>query len=90
MLVALMVLLCNFSYAQRPIYIAFLWHMHQPIYWPGESVVQTINSNRYPFSVADVFNSRTGPYTSWPNNAVRNGHNARLANFGASVSFSGS
>ena len=34
-----------------PIQIAFLWHMHQPVYWPGESVNQTITANRYPFSV---------------------------------------
>ncbi|CAG0987283.1 Alpha-amylase [Anaerolineae bacterium] len=73
-----------------PIYIAFLWHMHQPIYWPYESVVTTINNNRYPFSVLNVFNDRTGPYNDWPKNAVQSGINAGLGNFGAQVSFSGS
>lgn len=73
-----------------PIYIAFLWHMHQPIYWPYESVVTTINNNRYPFSVLNVFNDRTGPYNDWPKNAVQAGINAGLGNFGAQVSFSGS
>ena len=73
-----------------PIYIAFLWHMHQPIYWPGESVNQTINQNRYPFAVQTIFTDRTGPYTDWPKNAVQKGISAGLPNFGAQVSFSGS
>lgn len=73
-----------------PIYIAFLWHMHQPIYWPYESIIQTESNNRYPFSVIDVHNQRTGPYTSWPKNAVQKLINANLPNAGAQVSFSGS
>ncbi len=73
-----------------PIYIAFLWHMHQPIYWPYESIIQTEQNNRYPFSVVDIHNQRTGPYTSWPKNAVQKGINANLPHFGAQVSFSGS
>ncbi|NOX18094.1 MAG: T9SS type A sorting domain-containing protein [Chlorobi bacterium] len=73
-----------------PIYIAFLWHMHQPIYWPYESVIETINNNRYSYSVYDVFVSRTGPYTDWPKNAVMKGINAGFPNFGSQVSFSGS
>lgn len=73
-----------------PIYIAFLWHMHQPIYWPYESVIQTDANNRYPFSVVDVHNQRTGPYTSWPKTAVQKLINAGLPNSGAQVSFSGS
>ncbi len=71
-----------------PIQIAFLWHMHQPVYWPGETVNQTINANRYPFSVQQIFNDRTGPYTDWPKNAVQKG--LALPHFGAQVSFSGS
>ncbi len=71
-----------------PIQIAFLWHMHQPVYWPGETVNQTINANRYPFSVQQIFGDRTGPYTNWPKNALAKG--AGLAHFGAQVSFSGS
>ncbi|MEO1130826.1 MAG: hypothetical protein AAFX05_14125, partial [Planctomycetota bacterium] len=27
--------------AQQPIQIGFLWHMHQPNYYPYESIVQT-------------------------------------------------
>ncbi len=71
-----------------PIYIAFLWHMHQPIYYPYENVVQTNDANRYSFSVINVHTSRTGPYTSWPKGAVEKG--LGLRKLGAQVSFSGS
>ncbi len=72
------------------IYIAFHWHMHQPIYMPYESAVQTQQSNAYSFSLYDVFTSRTGPYTDWPKNAVQKGISANMGHFGAQVSFSGS
>ncbi|PIW99446.1 MAG: hypothetical protein COZ80_05335, partial [Ignavibacteria bacterium CG_4_8_14_3_um_filter_37_9] len=71
-----------------PIYIAFLWHMHQPIYWPYESIVTTQAQNRFPYSVFDIHNQRIGPYTSWPKDAVQKGISAGLPNFGAQVSFS--
>jgi len=73
-----------------PIYIAFLWHMHQPIYWPYESIVQTDAQNRYPFSVTSIHDQRTGPYTTWPKNAVQKGISANMGHFGSQVSFSGS
>lgn len=92
--VYLLLIINNFPQKEQtqnpPIYIAFLWHMHQPIYWPYESIVQTQLNNRYPYSVFDIHNSRTGPYTSWPKNAVQKGISAGLPNFGAQVSFSGS
>ncbi len=73
-----------------PIYIAFHWHMHQPIYWPYETVVQTAERGAYSYNLYDIFNSRTGPYTSWPKDAVLKGINQNMGNFGAQVSFSGS
>ncbi len=73
-----------------PIYIAFLWHMHQPVYWPYETVGQTDQNGRYSYSVTDIHNQRTGPYTSWPKDAVQKGIIAGLSHFGAQVSFSGS
>ncbi len=72
------------------IHIAFLWHMHQPIYQPGETVVETDANGRYPFSVIDVHLTRTGPYTTWPGDAVASGVAAGLPHLGAQVSFSGS
>ncbi|NUQ80461.1 MAG: starch-binding protein [Bacteroidetes bacterium] len=76
--------------ANPPIYIAFLWHMHQPIYWPYESIVQTESRGAYSYSVYSIHNSRSGPYTTWPWNAVQKGISAGLGHFGAQVSFSGS
>ncbi len=76
--------------ANPPIYVAFLWHMHQPIYWPYENVMTTEANGRYSYSVADIFNQRIGPYTSWPGDAVWKGINAGMPHFGAQVSFSGS
>ena len=75
--------------AQKPpIYIAFQWHMHQPVYWPGEMVKQTIDAHRMSYNLLDVFTSRTGPYTTYAPGAVN-----KLTGFehaGAQVSFSGS
>ena len=76
--------------ANPPIYVAFLWHMHKPIYWPYENVMTTQANARYPYSVVDIFDQRTGPYTSWPGDAVRLGIDAGMPHFGAQVSFSGS
>lgn len=64
--------------------------MHQPIYWPYESIVQTELNNRYPYSVFDIHNQRTGPYTNWPKNAIQKGITAGMPHFGAQISISGS
>ncbi len=76
--------------ADPPIYVAFLWHMHQPIYWPYESVLQTEAGQRYPYSVVDIHSQRSGPYTGWPRDAVEKGIAAGLGHLGAQVSLSGS
>ncbi len=62
--------------------------MHQPVYRPGENILQTDASGAYSFSVVDVHNQRFGPYNSWPRNAVQSG--LSLPHLGAQVSFSGS
>jgi hypothetical protein len=77
----------------EPIYIAFLWHMHQPIYWPYESIVDTEARGVYSFSLYAVHDDRAGPYTDWPIDAVEAGMTASGSvrdHFGAQVSFSGS
>ncbi len=79
---------CSTLFAQTPINVGFLWHMHQPIYYPGESITQTDASGRFSFSITDVHNQRFGPYTSWPKNAIQSGQS--LSHLGAQVSFSGS
>ena len=77
----------------EPIYISFLWHMHQPIYWPYESIVDTEARGVYGFSLYTVHDDRVGPYTDWPIDAVETGMGASGNvgdHFGAQVSFSGS
>ena len=71
-----------------PIYISFHWHMHQPVYWPYEGVVESERHNRMGFSLYDIHFTRTGPYTDWPRNAV--GAGRHLPHLGAQVSMSGS
>ncbi len=71
-----------------PIHVGFLWHMHQPIYYPYESIIDTDAAQRFSFSVIDVHNQRFGPYTTWPRDAVQAG--LGLAHLGAQVSFTGS
>ncbi|MBX7245082.1 MAG: hypothetical protein K1X53_06265 [Candidatus Sumerlaeaceae bacterium] len=71
-----------------PIKYGFLWHMHQPIYYPYESVVQSQNNSRYSFDLYSIFNNRSGPYTTWPKDAVQSG--TSLPHLGAQVSFTGS
>ncbi len=73
----------------RPtLYISFHWHMHQPIYWPYESVVDTEANNRMGYSVYTIHHDRGGPYGSWPRDAVDAGRH--LPHLGAQVSLSGS
>lgn len=73
-----------------PIYIAFHWHMHQPIYFPYQTVQQTQQAGVYSYNLYDIFFTRTGPYTDWPKNAVQKGIDANLPHLGAQVSLSGS
>ncbi|MDD5581921.1 MAG: T9SS type A sorting domain-containing protein [Candidatus Marinimicrobia bacterium] len=77
-------------WANPPIYIAFHWHMHQPIYWPYETVIETDQNHRYDYSVVDIHNQRTGPYTAWPMDAIQKAIDAGLPHGGAHISFSGS
>ena len=76
--------------SRPPLYISFVWHMHQPIYWPGENVVATADNGRYGFSVTDVHNNRSGPYTSWPSNAIATARAQGLMSCGAQVTLTGS
>ncbi|MBN2561739.1 MAG: hypothetical protein JXQ75_12495 [Phycisphaerae bacterium] len=72
----------------HPIHVGFMWHMHQPIYYPYESIIETDQNNRFSFSVVDVHNQRFGPYTTWPRDAVQAG--LVLDHLGAQVSLTGS
>lgn len=73
-----------------PIHIAVQWHMHQPIYWPGEDLVATSHN---PGNTLDVIGfltwpDRVGAYTHYTADSI--GQLAKLPHAGAQVSFSGS
>jgi len=90
-LVAILALAClaGTSAEARPkIHIAFLWHLHQPIYWPYEPVTATAAAGRYGYDLLAVFLDRSGPYRGWPVDAVEAART--LPHAGAQVSFSGS
>ena len=76
------------GWSVEPINVGFLWHMHQPIYFPGENINQTEAAGHFSFSLHDVHNQRFGPYTTWPKDAVQAG--LGMSHLGAQVSFSGS
>jgi len=77
-----------FGQQHYPIQVGFMWHMHQPIYYPYETPVQTDAAGRFSYSVVDIHNQRFGPYTAWPRDAVQAG--LFLSHLGAQVSFTGS
>ena len=81
---------CNRGVVAEPMHVTYLWHMHQPIYYPYESVQATDGNGRFNFSVAGVINDRTPNYTSWPKDAVQQGADKGMAHAGAQCSFSGS
>ena len=85
---SLFVLCAASAFGQNPIHVTYLWHMHQPIYYPYETVNQTDNAGRFNFSVRGVHDQRTGAYGEWPKNAVQQGTD--LPHAGVQVSFSGS
>ena len=71
-----------------PIHVTHLWHMHQPIYYPYESVRNTDANGRFNFNVeGNVWDGdRYSCYRDWPAGAV-----GRAQGHGASqMSYSGS
>jgi hypothetical protein len=86
--VVFLIALAGPAAAQNPIHVTYLWHMHQPIYYPYEPVSATDGAGRFNFSVCGVHDARTGSYGEWPKNAVQQGTD--LPHAGVQVSFSGS
>ncbi len=75
------------SAAPQPIRFGFLWHMHQPNYYPYETITAITANNYYTFNPTQVHNDRFGPYTTWPRDAVQSG--TALPHLGAQMSFTG-
>lgn len=79
------------SPAQNPIHVTYLWHMHQPVYYPYETPQQIDAAGRFNFSVQGVWDGdRVGAYTTWPKDAVQMGADKGMAHAGAQMSYSGS
>lgn len=83
-------LLAAAAQADPALFLSHHWHMHQPIYWPYEAVTETAGRGAYSYSITTVHTDRSGPYTSWPMNAVGTGASWGFEHLGAQVSLSGS
>ena len=83
-------LLAGAASADVPVYVAVQWHMHQPIYRPGEDIVATSHN---PGNTLDVVGfltwpDRMGAYTHYPIDSIA--QFLDLPHAGAQISFSGS
>ncbi len=98
-LLAPLALLAAVSAFAAPIHTSYLWHMHQPIYWPDastwtpgryETVYETITLNHSANDEFSIFNSddRVQDYQGYPKTAIQSVLD--LPDAGAQVSFAGS
>ncbi len=90
--------MAEMAHGSDGVHTTYLWHMHQPIYWPDESTwnpgryetaYETIvlgNSQNDVFSIFDM-DDRVAAYQQAPRDAV--GSISDLAEAGAQVSFAG-
>ncbi len=86
------------GYAATGVHTTYLWHMHQPIYWPDQSVwnpgryetaYETITLGHSLNNVFDIFNKddRVADYQWYPKDALQSVLD--LPDAGAQVSFAG-
>ena len=82
------ILLSTVTAQAVPIHVTHLWHMHQPIYYPYESVRNTDANSRFNFNVeGDVWDGdRYNCYREWPAGAV----SRAFGHGGSQMSYSGS
>ncbi len=97
----LFVLLCAvpaITLASSSVHTSYLWHMHQPIYWPDESMwnpgryeraYETISLGHSQNSVSTIFDKddRVGDYQHYPKDAILS--LLDLPDAGAQISFAG-
>ncbi|MFH1689546.1 MAG: FlgD immunoglobulin-like domain containing protein [Candidatus Eisenbacteria bacterium] len=101
LLAVLLALGCAWSTSAvaAPIHTTYLWHMHQPIYWPDDSTwspgeyeraYETIALGHSENDEADIFGKadRLGDYQYYPRDAISS--ILDLPDAGAQVSFAGS
>lgn len=93
------VLLAAAGASAAPIHTTYLWHMHQPIYWPDESTwtageyekaYETIVLGHSLNDEAEIFGKadRIGDYQYYPRDAINSVLD--IPDAGAQVSFAGS
>ncbi len=91
-----LLLLAAAATAATGVHTTYLWHMHQPVYWPAESgwtpgryetAYETITLGHSQNDEFAIFNSddRVGDYQAWPKDAVAS--LLDLPEAGAQVSF---
>ncbi|MFH1755891.1 MAG: T9SS type A sorting domain-containing protein [Candidatus Latescibacterota bacterium] len=95
--IASLVFLCSpLAAAAGPVHTTYLWHMHQPIYWPDRSTwypvryemaYETITLDHSENDVYSIFNKddRVNDYQNYPKNAISS--ILDIADGGAQVSF---
>ncbi len=94
----LLLFLAGASLASTGVHTTYLWHMHQPIYWPDESVwtpgryqtaYETLLGGYCQNDLAEIFgkDDRIGDYQWYPRDAVAS--MLDLPEAGAQVSFAG-
>jgi len=97
--VALVLVIWATASAAAPVHTTYLWHMHQPIYWPDESTwvageyekaYETIVLGHSENDEAEIFGKadRLGDYQYYPRDAISS--ILDLPDAGAQVSFAGS
>ncbi len=98
-LAALLLLVVTVPAAAAPVHTTYLWHMHQPIYWPNESTwtageyekaYETIVTGHSENDEAEIFGKpdRVGDYQHYPHDALSS--ILDIPDAGAQVSFAGS
>ncbi len=96
--VLFILLIATVALASTNVHSTYLWHMHQPIYWPDESVwtpgryqtaYETLLGNYSQNDLAEIFgkDDRIGDYQWYPRDAVAS--MLDLPEAGAQVSFAG-
>ena len=78
---------------QQPMYVTYLWHMHQPLYYPNNPDLDpngVDGSGAFNFSVAATHNDRAPNYQCWPKDAIQLGEDKGIPHAGAQINFSGS
>ncbi len=98
LLLRILLLAPTAAFAGTSVHTSYLWHMHQPIYWPDRSVstpsryetaYETILLGHSQSDVSSIFDKddRVGDYQHYPKDAISS--ILDLPNAGAQVSFAG-